>query len=198
MVNRKTLLLPFFILIAINLHAQLTKEDSIWIEKVKSGKIKLKLNPETKKAIEEGALINADKPSAKLRNEASELPLSKEFTDIRPKDEDYEYTDTLSLPPAVWMIRKIPDSSYQRSFVYVAPPKNYITMRKIPIGTNGIYITAETGDLNPFVKDGGTQRGALGTVGYSFSMEDLLRYAFMPSERAKMRNRKKATAWKYY
>lgn len=195
---RKKLLLLTLILLTMNLHAQWTKEDSTWIEGVKSGRIKLELNPETRKAIEEGRLIEAEKPNAKLLEHSSQLPVSKEFTDIRPEDEEYQIIDLSSLPPSLLMIIEIPDSTTKRSFVYVAPPKDYISMKQIPIGTTGIYITAHTGDLDPIVKDGQSKGGALAGLGYSFSMEDLLRYAFMPSERAKKRNRKYAIAWKTY
>lgn len=198
MVLRKILLPLSLILLSINLHAQWTKEDSVWIEGVKSGRIKLELNPETKRAIEEGRLIDTENPNAKLLEYSSQLPIFKEFTNIRPEDEEYEVIDLSSLPPAVLMILEVPDSTSQRSFVYVAPKKNYISMKKIPIGTKGIYITAHTGELNPIVKDGQSKGGAMAGIGYAFSMEDLLRYAFMPSERAKKRNRKYATAWKYY
>lgn len=198
MVLRKVTSLLSLILLTMNMHAQWTKEDSVWIEGIKSGKIKLELNPETKKAIEEGRLIEAEKPNAKLLEHNLPLQITKEFTDIRPEDEEYLVIDISELPPALLMMLELPDSISKKSFVYVAPPKDYISMKQIPIGTKGIYITAHTGDLNPIVKDGQSKGGALGGLGASFSLEDILRYTFLPSERAKKRNRKFATAWKTY
>lgn len=197
MVLRKIILPLSFILLTMNLYAQWTKEDSIWIEGVKSGRIKLELTPEAQKAIEEGSLIETEKPNVKLRKNSSQLPISKEFTGIRAEEEP-ESIDLSSLPPGILMLRDVPDSVSRKSLVYVAPPKDYISMKVIPIGTSGVYITAHTGDLNPIVKDGQSKGGAMAAIGYTFSMEDLLRYVFMPSERAKKRNRKYATAWKYY
>lgn len=199
MLLRKTTYLCSLILFTMSLHAQWTKEDSVWIEGVKSGQIKLELNPETKKAIEEGRLIKIAPPNNEMRESSAQLPITKEFTDIKPEDEAYQkLIDPSSLPPAILLRLDVPDSAQIRSFVYVAPPKDYISMKLIPIGTSGIYVTAHTGDLNPIIKDGQSRGGAMAGVGIGFSMEDILRQIFMPSERAKKRNRKYATAWKYY
>lgn len=198
MIFRKIILALSFILLTMNLYAQWTKEDSIWIEGVKSGRIKLELTPEAQKAIDEGRLLETERPNLKMRKHSPQLPISKEFTDIRPEEEETYFIDLSSLPPGVIMLRDVPDSVSRKSLVYVAPPKDYISMKQIRIGTSGFYITAHTGDLNPIVKDGQSKGGAMAGIGFAFSMEDLLRYVFMPSERAKKRNRKYATAWKYY
>ncbi len=198
MILRKLLFLLLLTLLTVSLHAQWTKEDSLWIEGVKSGRIKPELNPEVKKAIEEGRLIEAEKPNAKLLEQSSQLPISKEFTAIRPEDEEYRIIDLSDLPPALIIRLTLPDSIARGSFVYVAPPKDYISMKQIPIGTKGIYITAHSGVLDPIVKDGQSKGVILGGIGYSFSMEELLRHIFMPSERAKKRNKKYAVAWKTY
>lgn len=196
---RYFLLFGSTLLLTSNLFAQQwSREDSLWIEKVKSGKIKIELNPETKKAIEEGMLIGTEKPENKLKESPSQLPITREFTDILPEDVEIEQLDLSSLPPSVFLRLDIPDSAKQKSFVYVAPTKDYLSMKIIRIGTDGFYITAHTGDLNPIVKDGQSRGGAMGAVGYGFSMEDILRQLLMPSERAKKRNRKYATAWKFY
>lgn len=199
MLLRKTTCLCSLILFTLSLHAQWTREDSVWIEGVKSGKIKLELNPETKKAIDEGRLIKIAPPQNAMRGSAAQLPITKEFTDIKPEEEEYGHSiNPASLPPAILLRLDVPDSARIKSFVYVAPPTDYISMKLIPIGTSGLYVTAHTGDLNPIVKDGQSRGGAMGGVGFAFSMEDILRQIFMPSERAKKRNRKHATAWKYY
>ncbi|MDD4660213.1 MAG: hypothetical protein PHF73_06035 [Massilibacteroides sp.] len=183
---RKLLMFVVFVSIATHLYAQWTKEDSIWMEDVKSGKTKIELNQETLKAIEEGRLIGTDRPNNQLRESSSQYSITKEFTGIQ------------SVPSSIFILREIPDSGCRKSFVYVAPPKDYISMKRIPIGTGGLYLTAVTGDLNSIVKDGQSKGGALAGIAYSFSMEDLLRYVFWSSERAKRKNRKNATAWKYY
>lgn len=178
--------------------AQWTKEDSLWMEDVKSGKIKIELSPEAKKAIEEGRLLRFEKEDIDLQRAESQLPILKEFENIQPEEKETEPMDITKLPPSIFLRRDIPDTAHVNSFVYVGPQKNYITMKVIPIGTTGFYITAHTGDLNPIVKDGQSRGGALLGVGYCFSMEDILRYIFWPSERAKRRNSKYATAWKNY
>ncbi|MDD4514595.1 hypothetical protein [Massilibacteroides sp.] len=198
MIIRKLLLLVSCFLLAANISAQLSKEDSLWIEGVKSGKIKIELNPETKRAIEEGRLIRSDKPNTQLLESSSELPILKEFTGIQPEEEDTEIIDLSSLPPGVFMLYDIPDSTQLKSLVYVSKNRDYISMKRISIGSKGFYVTAHTGDLSPEIKDGQSRGGALAGIGYAFSMEDILRYIFWPSERAKKRNRKYATAWKTY
>ena len=45
---------------------QWTKKDSIWLKKVLSGKEKLELNPEAKKAIESGELTNLEEPASHM------------------------------------------------------------------------------------------------------------------------------------
>ncbi len=188
-----------FISATTNLFAQWTKEDSLWMEDVKAGKIKIELNPETQKAIEEGLLIGTERPRIQLIESPSEYSITKEFTGIQPEwEEEEKPIDFSTLPPSIFILRDIPDSACQKSFVYVAPPQNPIRLKRIPIGISGLYITAVTGDLNPIVKDGQSKGGALAGIGYCFSMEDLLRYIFWSSERAKVRNKKHATAWKNY
>lgn len=199
MKHRKHIILVSLFFLTINLHAQWTKEDSLWIEAVKSGKIKIELNPETKKAIEEGRFLKTDKPvSLELLEAPSRLPILREFILIPPEDIDAKTIDPTTLPSAVFFLYDIPDSAKTKSYVYVAPPPDYISMKRIPIGTNGFYISANTGDLNPTVKDGQSRGGGMATIGYAFSAEDILRHIFWASERAKKRNRKHAVAWKYY
>lgn len=198
--NLRRIILPLsFLLLTANLYAQWSKEDSLWIEDVKSGKIKIELNPETKKAIEEGRFLGTDAPdNQELLESPSRLPILREFMIMRPEDVEHDSIDFSTLPSSVFFLYEVPDSADKKSLVYVAPKKDYISMKLIPIGTSGVYISANTGDLNPIVKDGQSRGGAMGTVGYCFYAEGILRYIFMPSERAKMRNRKYATAWKYY
>ena len=60
---------------------QWTKKDSIWLQNVLSGKEKLELNPETKKAIESGELINLDDASKMQMAPAEPLPTTKDFSE---------------------------------------------------------------------------------------------------------------------
>lgn len=196
---RKYPLFLTLLVLATTLHAQWTAEDSIWIEGVKSGKIKVELNPEVMNAIEEGRFLETDQPTRlKLLESPSRLPINKDFMLDAPKKIEDKRIDPATLPSAVLLLYAIPDSANRKSLVYVPPKKDYISMKIIPIGNNGFYISANTGDLNPLVKDGQSRGGAMASVSYMFSAEDLLRHIFWASERAKKRNRKYATAWKYY
>lgn len=195
---RRFLLFTSCILLSSSIYAQWSKEDSLWMEDVKAGKIKIQLDPEVQKAIEEGRFIRTERADKELLESPSQYSITKEFTGIRPEKEENEPIDFSSLPPAIFFLYDVPDSTDKKSVVLLKKPKDYISMKQIPIGTSGVYITATTGELNPIVKDGQSRGGALLGVGYGFSMEDILRHLLMPSERAKKRNRKNARTWKNY
>ena len=79
------------------LYAQWTEKDSVWLQKILSGKEKLELNPEALKAIQSGTLIN------------TEESIQKDFTEfVRPKDsEDHNPNRKVALkdlPPSVFRL----------------------------------------------------------------------------------------------
>ncbi|GEM_PF-247601 len=85
--------------------AQWTKQDSLWLQNILSGKEKLKLNEETLKAIESGSLINSDsKPSGTMRMAPkSDLPISKDFSNyIQRNDTTHRKVALKDLPPQVF------------------------------------------------------------------------------------------------
>lgn len=152
--------------------AQWTEEDSVWLKNVLSGKEKLELNPETKKAIESGTFINPEGQKQPLLTSPSEYPILKEFEDIDPSTQDSarKRIDYQSMTPAQFRLYFMSDSLflYDLQSFYISPAERE-------------YLQAIT--------PGGI---------LTFSAEDILRTIFWPSHRAKMRNRKHATAWKWY
>lgn len=155
------------------LYAQWTEKDSVWLQKILSGKEKLELNPEALKAIESGNLINIDKPASNMLMAPTNSPaqsIQKDFSEyIRPKDTDYNPNRKVALkdlPPAVLMRygldKPLPRVKMLGSF-YVSPS-----------------IRAE----------------AQKPSGMSF--DDMLQQLFKPSARARKQNAKRWRTQKYY
>jgi len=179
---------------------QWTEKDSLWLQQVLSGEEDLKLSPEVEKAILGGTLLNTGQPNTPLLAAPPILPISKDFSDMILPDTIRDVLDLLDLPPAVFMkymtkydsIAKINPGAYTPTRAELQQPGI-----KIP----GIPTYVETGAGNlflPEVRDG-QKRGSINlTLRTTFSAEDILRTLFWKSERDKKRNRKKATAWKYY
>ena len=93
-----------------------SKEDSIWLQKVLEGKETLKINEDTKKAIEDGRL----KIPAWMKDfdPNSEFELSKDFDDAEiPDSLRIRRFDIFSMPPAVCALYVLYmeriDSTYQ-------------------------------------------------------------------------------------
>ncbi|MDR1203363.1 MAG: DUF4858 domain-containing protein [Tannerellaceae bacterium] len=157
------------------IYAQWTKEDSVWLDNVLSGKEAIKLNPEFQKAIESGTLLNTDiiTPSEQMKIVPGRIPLNKDFTEylspgkIQKDMEDLRDVDPFSIPPAVFM-RYGPAISLQEDKFNKAA---FMTPNRI-------------------------KENAVRPSGHSF--DDALRSIFSPSFRARERNRKNATAWKRY
>lgn len=115
--------------------AQWTKQDSLWLHNILSGKEKIKLNEETLKAIESGSLINNEsKPSGAMRMAPkSDLPISKDFSDyIQPNDTTHHKVALKDLPPQVfWQynpsikIKGVP--AFENIPVYHYSPQGQIT-----------------------------------------------------------------------
>jgi len=178
--------------------AQWSKEDSVWLQNILSGKVKLELTPEAQKAIEEGSLIITDQPTNPSLSAPSVLPIERSFSNIKPEGEDAPI-NLSKIPPSVFMQLNIDTTAVWESLViinYHTPP---IEMKIIPLG-NGRFYIASSADRPSYhmVRDGMRPDMVSAGVGASFSAEDLLRYFFWPSERAKRRNRKHANAWKGY
>ena len=84
---------------------QWTKKDSIWLKKVLSGKEKLELNPEAKKAIESGELINLEEPVSHMKLAPTEkLPVTQDFSEYIRPDTIKRKVALKQLPPAVFWL----------------------------------------------------------------------------------------------
>ena len=156
-------------------YAQWTKEDSVWLDNVLSGKETLKLNPETQRAIDSGTFINMDiqPPKEQMRSNPTRIPISKDFSEYIHVDKTITDVDTMM---------KVDFSKM--------PP--YVLMRYGP----KIYLEEKLGSFHISPQERDTLK-ALTPAG-QFVAEDILRSIFWKSHRAKMRNRKNANAWKTY
>jgi hypothetical protein len=172
--RRKTIILLFCCLQNTALiYAQWSKEDSVWLDKVLSGKETIKLNPDVLKAIESGTLLNTDiiTPSEQMKTAPGHIPINKDFTEylspgkIQKDMEEARDVDPFSMPPAVFM-------------------------------RYGPEIFLQKDKFNAFMIPDRIKENAARPSGHSF--DDALRSIFSPSFRARERNRKNANAWKRY
>ncbi|MDH6304377.1 hypothetical protein M2459_001110 [Parabacteroides sp. PF5-5] len=157
------------------IYAQWTKEDSVWLNDVVSGKKAVKINPEFQKAIEDGTLINTDimSPKEQMKSSPTQIPIDKDFTEfLTPgKDgisiEDRKDINPLNMPPAVFM-------RYGLNIPLLEDKYN-----------KAAFMTPQS------IKD-----NAARPSGRSF--DGMLQSIFSPSFRARERNRQNANAWKRY
>jgi hypothetical protein len=169
----KRLLLLFVLCVQCTemLYSQWTKGDSIWLQDVLSGKKELRLNPEVQKAIELGTWLNTDPEKPLYKEELGSSTLRSLIT----KDFS-EYIKPLeeerNTPPF-----SIPPAVFIRQGLTNPLPEDKIS--KI------LFNTPKS------VKENATYPSGI-------SFDDALKLIFMPSERAKARNRKNANAWKTY
>lgn len=170
-----------------------TKKDSLWLEDVKSGKVKLKLNDATLRAIQSGTLIAPEGISEDgYKHVPSKIPITKSFTHIHPLK---SLSPNLS-PGMRWLqYHKLAASDT----LYIRP----VDIKELP---PNVFIHYEPEyppelDLASFrlYNKNKEELNALTPAGiYTFSAEDFLRSIFWKSHRAKKRNAKKANAWKTY
>lgn len=156
------------------LYAQWTEKDSVWLQKILSGKEKLELNPEALKAIQSGTLINTEEPASQMIMAPEQSPaqsIQKDFTKfVRPQNtEDYNPHRKVALkdlPPAVFRLYGMNQ------------PVRKVKM----LGSFRVYPEIRTQARKP--------------SGLSF--DDLLQQVFMPSARYKRKNAKRWQTQKYY
>lgn len=168
-------------------YGQWTEKDSIWIEAVRAGKVKVRLNKETQEAIESGTFISTEsvKLSGKMQLITPELPITKEFTGIKPK-ESVRVIALDSISPQMFKL-----------FYKVADEK--MTVRKgaftgVPYSKQAIEMNTTATEM--YVDYSGTS--SMSGFKLVFSVEDVLQFIFSKSARAKKRNAKKPPLWKYY
>ena len=169
----------FFVLFIIlksgtTLYAQEWKvSDSIWLNRILNGTETIRLNDETRKAIESGTFIRNSNVVRQLYNNPIEIQIIKSFEDIEK------------------------------------PKSRSILPGDVHVGVYKIYVLDQQDVLPVIRKEATTVRSGVGNnsnrsnrlgagIVVNFSAENVLRTIFWPSHRAKMRNAKRANAWKTY
>lgn len=182
-----------------------SKEDSVWLSDVLSGKDTIRINPEFQKAILEGTFINPeDEPGQQILSAPSELPLLKDFSEYLHADTDsvHNKLDYKSMPPSVYRLYVIElDTGMSvNKNAYTRSPIPFIEKKEIKVGKLPVTVAAGGRNLydSDIVKDG-QKRGTLtGTAKLYFSLDDILLFIFSKKERNKRKNRKRDDTWRYY
>ena len=104
-------------------YGQWTEKDSVWLQKVISGKEKIELNPEALKAIESGTLINTDKPASNMIMAPSTSPASCVLKDFS------EYVRLLPFSCAMDSTSPYPGSKC--SVPSTSPPISGLTLKNL-------------------------------------------------------------------
>ena len=170
---------------ALLLAQEWSKEDSLWLRNVLEGKETLKINEDTKKAIEEGRLIV---PSWMKNNDTdSDMEVIKDFDNAGTPDSSRMYMiDIYSMPPSVYALYVLyidkMDSAYQVKSLIITDEERKRLEALVP-GMNLFYPYAS--DHNP---------------GFSIIMDfnDMLSMIFSARYRRIVHNWKHATAYKNY
>ena len=159
------------------------REDSLWLLNVLDGKVDLKINEDTKKAIEDGRLIMPSwmkGDDGKIKN----VEIIKDFDDAGlPDSASMQSIDPYSMPPAVYAlyvlyIEKM-DSIYESGSIMLSDSDRKTLLEAMPASARSKFYYSEMG-------------GGIG--GYDFN--HLLSMVFSPSYRQKAKNRKNAAIYK--
>ena len=157
--------------------------DTAWLRRASSGE--LELNEATLRAIRSGTLLSPSPAAAALRHSPADLPLVITFDSIRPTGGPTARPD--QLPPAVY-----------RLYEPVALPQP-----NAPTGSCALS-AATVSDLRALRRiglrrAGHVAPGMLSTgIGIPVNFENMLRFVFWPSHRAKLHNARHAQAYKSY
>lgn len=157
--------------------------DSVWLERARSGR--LELNEKTLRAIRSGTLLSPSPAAPALRHSEVDLPLVITFDSIRPAGGPTARPDRL--PPAVYRLYEpaalpqptLPTGSCALSAATVSDLR---ALRSIAL--------RRAGYMAPDMLPAG--------IGIPVNFENMLRYVFWPSYRAKKRNARHAQAYKSY
>ena len=151
-------------------HAQIwTKKDSLWLQRVKSGEEQIQLNEQTKQAIKNGSFLNTDPIGRQKISKSTLLPIQDDFSEYIHPEFKRPLKSYKDVPPAVFLRMDLETKPLMKSEI-----------RAFEISEN---IRKE---MEAY------QKGKI-----SFSVDDVLKHIFMPSERRKKKNRKRAAAFKY-
>ena len=165
-----------------------SKEDSIWLKNVLEGKEEIKINEETKKAIEEGRLIV---PSwMQSGDQSSNFDLLKDFDNMGAPDDSlmFRRLDPFSMPPSVFALFVLyldkMDSAFTVKSLIITESERKQLEKLLPTGTvQSLYFN--TPDYSP-------------GFGLSMDFNHLLSMVFSSQYRRIAHNRKYATAYKNY
>lgn len=137
--TQQILLCIMFLMDSYYSEAQLDKKDSIWLQKVISGKEKIELNQETLRSIQSGTLINMGASKETLRvAPKSKFQISKDFSKYAKKDNSLRKINWESMAPGVFWLYPTP--------MVIMPPAFKIDIGKI-WNTNAGLITFDAGEL---------------------------------------------------
>ncbi len=166
--KRVFIILLLFTPFIVQIQAQWTERDSLWLQDILSGEEPIRLNPEIMRAIESGTFLGIDLPSPGFILSPSELPLMRYFPGIAPPDSTMQEIDYSNMPPSVFM--------------------RYGPKATLPVELGSFFISDAEREYLHMITPGGLK----------FCAECFMRYIFWKSERAKVRNRRNANAWRNY
>ncbi len=175
-----------FLSCSLTVAQEWSKEDSIWLKNVLEGKEELKINEATKKAIEEGRLID---PSRIIdMDKKTDLELNKESENPGRRDSvRMRVIDPYSMPPAVYALYILymekMDSAYRIQSLVITEDERKALEALTPYGASAIYLYPE-----------GFAPGFGGNVDFNHALSML----FSAQYRRKVYNRTHATAYKSY
>jgi hypothetical protein len=163
-----------------------SREDSLWLKNVLEGKEELKINEDTKKAIDEGRLIV---PQWMRDNDSYTKPeLEKDFDEIGAPDSiRFRHLDPYTMPPGVFALYVLYmdrlDSAYRvRSLIITDDEREQFE----ELAEKGLYMNG------PFTSD--YSYGVIGGLDFNHALSIL----FSSHYRQMARNRKIANAYKNY
>ena len=157
--------------------------DTAWLRQARSGE--LELNEATLRAIRSGTLLSPSPAAAALLHSLADLPLVITFDSIRPTGGPTARPD--QLPPAVYRL-------------YEPVP---LSQPNAPTGSC-MLSAATVSDLRALRRIGLRRAGHVGSgmlstgIGIPVNFENMLRFVFWPSHRAKLHNARHAQAYKSY
>ena len=157
---------------AEGLRAQVwSREDSVRLANILSGKDTLRLNPEFQRAIQDGTFINAH-PTLKMQEtDKSDIPIIKDFSDYIRPDEKTLYDGRSSVI--------IPQMPPQAAIRQLEPaPKEKLRMNPQAFSIPGV-----------------SKRTPMQGIGTDFN--HVLSYLFSKKYRQHVKNRQRAASWKY-
>ena len=169
-----------------------SKEDSVWLKSVLEGKYDLKINEDTKKAIEDGRLII---PSWMKNDEGKINPIEiiKDFDDAGTPDSTRIHNiDPYSMPPAVYAIYVLymdkMDSIFNSRSCIITDEERKMLEDLLPTGTVRSF-SFQISNNYP---------GRIFGFGFTTDFNHLFSMAFSSLYRQKVHNRKHALVYKGY